>query len=384
MTVPRMKSALCGLCGVAALALTALPSTAKAARPAASGTIKIGVYAPESGTNAAAGIDIINAAKLAVANANKAGGVLGQQLQVDAQDSPCSAQVAVQAAQKLVSDGVAAVVGPYCSSDAIPASTIYHRAGIAMVTSAATNPKLTEQGFNDIFRTIGRDDQQGVFVANIIANKLHAKSVALIHDNSTYAKGLAQQTQIALGKYPAAKVVLFDAITTGSRDFSSILTRLRTLKPDVTYFTGYYADGGLLLKQFVQLGVSGQFMAGDSNNDPTFIKLAGPAAEKAIIDTAPIPQLIPSAAAFVKQFTATYHVGPGAYSGYTYDATNVVIDAIKRAKSASPAAIVQALAKTKDFPGITGPITFNSKGDRVQIQYITVVVRNGKFVAKKL
>jgi len=384
MASPWIKGTLYGLCGAVALALPALPSVANAARPAAGGTIKIGVFAPESGTNAAAGIDIINAVKLAVANVNKAGGVLGQQLEVDAQDSPCSAQVAVQAAQKLVSDGVAAVVGPYCSSDAIPASTIYHRAGLAMVTSAATNPKLTEQGFNDIFRTIGRDDQQGVFVANVIATKLHAKRVAIIHDNSTYAKGLAQQTQIALGKYPGAKIVFFDALTSGGLDFSSLLTRVRALKPDVTYFTGYYADGGLLVKQFVQLGVSGQFMAGDSNNDPTFIKLAGSAAEKAIIDTAPIPQLIPAAAGFVKQFTATYHVGPGAYSGYTYDATNVVIDAIKRAKSASPAAIVQALAKTKNFPGITGPITFNSKGDRTQIQYIIVVVRNGKFVAKNL
>lgn len=382
MTIPWVKRTLYGLCG-ATLALPLL-SPAATATHAAGGAIKIGVYAPESGASAAAGLDIINAARLAVANANKAGGVLGQQLQVDAQDSPCNAQVAVQAAQKLVSDGVAAVVGPYCSSDAIPASTIYHRAGLAMVTPASTNPKLTEQGFNDIFRTIGRDDQQGIFVAKVIATKLRARRVAIIHDNTTYAKGLAQQTQLALGKYPAAKVVFFDALTTGSRDFNSILTRVRALKPDVTYFTGYYADGGLLLKQFVQLGVGGQFMAGDSNNDPTFIKLAGPAAEKAIIDTAPIPQLIPSAAGFVKQFTATYHVGPGPYSGYTYDATNVVINAIKTAKSASPAAIVQALAKTKDFPGITGSITFNSKGDRVQIQYITVTVRNGKFVPKNL
>lgn len=387
MASPRMKRLLCGLIGVVAVAGVSLPTVAPTAH-AAGGTIKLGAFAPESGPDASAGIDIINAVKLAVANANKAGGVLGSQLQVDAQDSPCNPQVAAQAAQKLVSDNVAAVVGPYCTGDALPASAIYHRAGIAMVTPASTNPKITEQGFNDIFRTCGRDDQQGTFVANVMVNKLHAHRIALIHDNTAYAKGLATYTQQALAqpqyKSKGVKVVLFDAITSGSRDFSSILTRLRTLKPDATYFTGYYADGGLLLKQFEQLGVSGQFMAGDSNNDPTFIKLAGSYASKALISTLPIPQLIPGAAAFVKQFTATYHVAPGPYSGYAYDATNVIIRAMKTAKSSSPAAIVQALAKTTDYPGITGSITFTKLGDRAKVQYIMLTVRNGKFVPAKL
>src|SRR5207302_810307 len=138
-------------------------------------SIKIGAFAPESGQYASAGIDIIRAVKLAVANANKHGGVMGDTITLDAQDSPCNPQVAVQAAQKLVTDGVVGVVGPYCSGDAIPASTIYHRANLAMITPASTNPKLTEQGFNDIFRTVGRDDEQGLFAARVIAKTLHAK-----------------------------------------------------------------------------------------------------------------------------------------------------------------------------------------------------------------
>ncbi|HKC76134.1 MAG TPA: ABC transporter substrate-binding protein, partial [Chloroflexota bacterium] len=134
------------------------------------------------------------------------------------------------------------------------------------------------------------------------------------------------------------------------------------------------------LKQFEQLGVPGQFMAGDSNNDPTFIELAGAYAERALITGAPIPQLVPSAAGFVTQYTATYHRGPGAYSAYTYDATNVVLHAITVAKSVAPAAIVHALHMTKGYPGVTGPITFNRVGDRVQIQYILITVRAGQFV----
>jgi ABC-type branched-subunit amino acid transport system substrate-binding protein len=327
---------------------------------------------------------MLNAAKLAVAHANKAGGVLGKQIQIDAQDDACTAQVGVQAAQKLVTDGVVGAVGGYCSGATIPASTVYHRTGIPMITSAATNPKLTAQGFSDIFRTIGRDDEQGLFVAGMI-NRLHAKTVALIHDNTVYGKGLATQTQLSLQqKYPNIKVVFFDAIVSGSKDFTSILTKIRGLKPSLTYFTGYYPDGGLLLKQFEQLGVPGQFMAGDANNDPTFIKLAGKYAEKALISTAPIPQLVPSATPFVKEYTATYHAGPGAYSAYTYDAAAVLIAAIKKAGTTSPAALVKAVAATKSFPGVTGPITFSSSGDRVQIQYILVTVRNGQFVAAKL
>src|ERR687885_2103612 len=383
MNIVRVKSTLGALFSVVVLILSSLSASVAApamATVSSQARIKLGFYAPLSGPNAAAGIDMLNAAKLAIANANTAGGVLGRRITLDAQDSPCNPQVAVQTAQKLVTDGVVAVVGPYCSGDAIPASTIYHRAGIAMVTSAATNPKLTEQGFDNIFRTIGRDDEQGVFAAGVIVRKLHGTRVAIIHDNTVYAKGLAEQTRLALRKYPGAKVVFFDAIVSGSHDFSSILTRLRSMRPQVTYFTGYYADGGLLLKQFEQLGVPGKFMAGDSNNDPTFIKLAGAYAEKALVTGAPIPQLVPSAAGFVKQYTATYHRGPGAYSAYTYDATNVVVHAITVARSAAPAAIVRALHMTKDYRGVTGPITFNRVGDRVQIQYILITVSDGQFV----
>ncbi len=382
MKIPASKRMLIGIASLLAMALAGVPGAG--ARQARAGTITLGFYAPRSGPYAAAGQDMLNAMKLAVAAANKSGGVLGEKIAIDAQDSPCNPQVAVQAAQKLVSDGVVAVIGPYCSGDALPASIIFHRAGLPMITPAATNPKLTEQGFNDMFRTIGRDDEQGLFAAGVM-NKLHAKTVALIHDNTVYAKGVATQTELALkAHYPGIKVVYFDAITPGSHDFTSILTNIRGLKPSVTYFTGYYSDGGLLLKQFEQLGVPGQFMAADANNDPTFIKLAGKYAEKALIPTAPIPQLVAAAAGFVKQYTAAYHQGPGAYSAYTYDATLIALHAITVAKSTSPAALNKVLLQTKNFKGITGPITFNSKGDRVQLQYIVVTVRNGQFVAAKI
>jgi len=327
---------------------------------------------------------MVRAMKLAVATWNKTGGVMGKRITLDAQDSPCNPQVAVTAAQKLITDGVVGVDGPYCSGDAIPTSVLFYRAHIPLVDPAATNPKLTEQGFNNIFRTIGRDDEQGGFAAGIIASKLHAKKVAIIHDNTVYAKGLADQTRLALGKYAGVNVVFFDAITPGSKDFSSFLTQLRTKSPDVTYFTGYYADGGLLLKQFIQLGVSGRFMAGDANNDVGFIKLAGSDAQKALITGAPTPSLLPNAKGFVRQYQAAYHTAPGAYSTYSYDAMNILLRGIQKAHSTSGPAIIRALHTVKNYHGITGLITFNAKGDRTQIQYIVETVRNGQFVRANL
>jgi ABC-type branched-subunit amino acid transport system substrate-binding protein len=354
------------------------------AAPSAAGTIKIGAYAPLSGPYASAGIDMVRAVKLAAANMNKQGGLLGKKLTVDAQDSPCNPQVAVQAAQKLVTDGVVGVVGPYCSSDALPTSTIFHRAGIPMMDPAATNPQITNQGFNNIFRTIGRDDQQGAFAAKVMVKKLHATRVAIIHDNTVYAKGLATYTKQALAKYPGVKVVYFDAIVPNSKDFSATLTQIKGLNPSVTYFTGYYSDGGLMIKQFYQLGVPGRFMAGDSNNDPTFIKLAGADASKVLVTTAPTPDLIPQAKSFVRQYKATYHTQPGAYSTYSYDGAGALLWAIKTTKSTSSSALISALHKLKNYPGITGPLTFTARGDRAQLSYVVVTVRNGTFVRAKL
>lgn len=365
---------------IAALTMASAPFAAHASAPRA-GTIKIGFFGPLTGSIAVAGIDMLNAMKLAVADWNAKGGVLGQQITVDPQDSPCNPQVAVQAAQKIISDGDIAVVGPYCSSDAIPASVIYHRANIPFMVPASTNPRLTAQGFHNIFRTIGRDDEQGFFAATTMA-KWHAMRIAIVHDNSTYGKGVAVLTRAALARLnPKAQIVYFDAITVGAHDFSPTLTKIRGLKPDVTYFTGYYPEGGLFCKQFISLGVPGKFMADDANNDPTFIKLAGAAAQKAYITGAPVPQMVPSAAAFVKRYMAAYHVGPGAYSAYTYDATNILLGAIKKAGTTDGTTLIHLLSMTKDYRGITGPVSFSSTGDRVQIQYVLATVRNGQFVA---
>ena len=343
-------------------------------------TIKIGVPVPLSGGNAKMGDDIAKAATLAVEEWNAKGGVLGRKLEIVSFDDACDAQASVTAAHKLVDGGVVAVAGGYCSSAAIPASAVYHDAGVAFVADASSNPKLTDQGFENVFRVIGRDDQQGPYAAGFMMGTLKAKKIAIIHDNTLYAKGLADATKAALDGKPGVQVVFFDAVTPGEKDFSAVLTKVKSLSPDVTYYTGYYPEGGLIAKQFKDLGVPGKFMAGDANNDPTFISEAGPASEGVFVTSTPLPQDQSSAKSFIDRYKKRWNQDPGPYSALEYDAVNVVINAIKQSGSTDRAAIIKAITGTKNYQGATGAINFDKKGDRTSVLYITYIIKGGKFV----
>jgi len=360
--------------------LTLFVSLAALGAGAQGAAIKIGVPVPLSGGNAKMGNDISQAATLAVEEWNAKGGVLGRKIEIMAFDDACDAQQSVTAAHKLVDGGVVAVAGGYCSSAAIPASAVYHDAGVAFVADASSNPKLTDQGFENVFRVIGRDDQQGPYAAGFMINALKAKKIAIIHDNTLYAKGLADATKAALEGKPGVQVVFFDAVTPGEKDFSAVLTKVKSLSPDVTYYTGYYPEGGLIAKQFKDLGVSGKFMAGDANNDPTFISEAGPASEGVFVTSTPLPQDQSSAKSFIDRYKKRWNQDPGPYSALEYDAVNVVINAIKQSGSTDRAAIIKAITGTKNYQGATGAINFDKKGDRTSVLYITYIIKGGKFV----
>ena len=360
--------------------LTLFVSLAALGAGAQGAAIKIGVPVPLSGGNAKMGNDISQAATLAVEEWNAKGGVLGRKLEIVAFDDACDAQQSVTAAHKLVDGGVVAVAGGYCSSAAIPASAVYHDAGVAFVADASSNPKLTDQGFENVFRVIGRDDQQGPYAAGFMMNTLKAKKIAIIHDNTLYAKGLADATKAALEGKPGVQVVFFDAVTPGEKDFSAVLTKVKSLSPDVTYYTGYYPEGGLIAKQFKDLGVPGKFMAGDANNDPTFISEAGPASEGVFVTSTPLPQDQSTAKSFIDRYKKRWNQDPGPYSALEYDAVNVVINAIKQSGSTDRAAIIKAITGTKNYQGATGAINFDKKGDRTSVLYITYIIKGGKFV----
>ena len=366
---------------LACLAMLALLVPAAALGVGAQGApIKIGVPVPLSGGNAKMGDDIAKAATLAAEEWNAKGGVLGRKIEIVSFDDACDAQQSVTAAHKLLDAGVAAVAGGYCSSAAIPASAVYHDAGVAFVADASSNPKLTDQGFENVFRVIGRDDQQGPYAAGFMIKTLKGKKIAIIHDNTAYAKGLADATKAAIEGQSGVQVVFFDAVTPGEKDFSAILTKVKSLAPAVTYYTGYYPEGGLIAKQFKELGVPGKFMAGDANNDPTFISEAGNASEGVFVTSTPLPQDQSTAKSFIDRYKKRWNQDPGPYSALEYDAVSVVLDAIKRTGSADRGKIVKAIAATKAYMGATGTINFDMKGDRKSVLYITYIIKGGKFV----
>ena len=366
---------------LACLAMLALLVPAAALGVGAQGApIKIGVPVPLSGGNAKMGDDIAKAATLAAEEWTARGGVLGRKIEIVSFDDACDAQQSVTAAHKLLDSGVAAVAGGYCSSAAIPASAVYHDAGVAFVADASSNPKLTDQGFENVFRVIGRDDQQGPYAAGFMMKTLKAKKIAIIHDNTAYAKGLADATKAAIEGQSGVQVVFFDAVTPGEKDFSAILTKVKSLAPAVTYYTGYYPEGGLIAKQFKELGVPGKFMAGDANNDPTFISEAGNASEGVFVTSTPLPQDQSTAKSFIDRYKKRWNQDPGPYSALEYDAVSVVLDAIKRTGSADRGKIVKAIAATKAYMGATGTINFDMKGDRKSVLYITYIIKGGKFV----
>jgi branched-chain amino acid transport system substrate-binding protein len=377
-----LRAAAPAILAAVALTATACSSASSSSSSSASaGPIIIGVPVPLSGEYASAGVDILHGAQLAASNINAAGGVLGRKIEVVGQDDACLASTGSQAAQKLISQGIVAAAGGYCSTAAFPELEAFHRAGIPYVMDASTNPELTEQGFVQAFRTIGRDDEQGPIAASYITGYLHATRVAVGNDNSTYAKGLADATVTALQK-DGATVVFNNALTPGQSDYTSFLTKIAQSKPQVFYYTGYYPEFGLLLKQAKQLGLKFTMMGGDANNDPTLLKTAGTAANGAMMTTAPLAQFLSSATAYVSAYTAKYGTGPGPYSSYEYDAVGVVVQAIKDAGSTTPSKITAAL-KTISYTGITGDFHFDSVGDRQPVNYIVIIVQNDQFAAFK-
>lgn len=378
--------------GWASLAITGLLATGCASSAAGagkdtgatgSGSIPIGVLVPLSGSSSSAGTDMLNAARLAADSVNDAGGVLGRKVRIVPGDDACDPQTGSAAAQKMVVSHVVGVAGGYCSSAAIPETAVLDRKGIPFISAAATHPDLTERGFRTVFRTIGRDDQQGPFAIRFLTGPVGARRIAIVHDNTTYARGLAEQAREANGHLgTGAEIVFFDAITPGESDYTSTLTKVKAAGADAVYFTGYFAEGGLLVRQARALGLTATLVGGDGNSDPTLVKTAGAAADGFIVTTAPLPGFLPGAAGFVERYTKRFGTAPGPYSVYEHDAVTALVEGISRARSTNPADVSAALRQVR-VTGLTGEISFDPKGDRAKTAYVTAVVRNGAFVPYK-
>src|SRR5437016_11991858 len=347
--------------------------------PAASGAeVKIGHVGPLTGGIAHLGKDNENGARLAVEEANAAGiKIDGKEVKFTfvAEDDQADPKVGTTVAQKLVDAKVAGVVGHLNSGTSIPASPIYNQAGIPVISGSATNPKLTEQGFKNQFRVVGRDDQQGPAIASYLASAKKPKLVAVIDDATAYGEGIANEVEKTL-KAASIKVLPREKGTDKTTDWKAVLTKLRGRRPDAVFYGGMDATGGPLLKQGRELGIKAVFSFGDGACTDEMTKLAGDAAEGLLCSQAGIP---PQAAdkRFLEAYKKRFNVDPILYAPFTYDAANLLIAAMQKANSADPRRYLTELRRI-DFTGATGKIAFDEKGDRKDAEMTIFTMKGGK------
>jgi branched-chain amino acid transport system substrate-binding protein len=350
------------------------------APPPPSIEIKIGHVGPLTGQIAHLGKDNENGAQLAIDEANDA------KIKIDGKDAKfvlvreddqADPKVGTTVAQKLVDAKVNGVVGHLNSGTSIPASPIYSGAGIPVISGSATNPKLTEQGFKTQFRVVARDDQQGPAVASYLAANKKPKLVAVIDDATAYGEGLANEVEKSL-KAASIKVLPREKGTDKTTDWKAVLTKIKGKNADAVFYGGMDATGGPLLKQARELGVKAVFSFGDGACTDEMPKLAGAAADGLLCSQAGLP---PQAAdkKFLDAYKKKFNVDPIIYAPFTYDAANLLIEAMKKANSADPAKYLPELAKI-DYKGATGQIAFDDKGDRKGAEITIFTMKDGKLV----
>ena len=352
----------------AVLALTACSkqgAETAANSTATSLTVKIGHVAPITGDQGHLGKDNENGAQLAVDDLNVQGITIGgkkitfELMKEDDQHDPKQAPIV---AQRFVDAQVVGVIGHLNSGTTIPASAIYHAAGIPQISPSATNPVFTQQGFNTAFRVIANDVAQGAALAKFVAETMKAKKVAIVDDQSAYGKGLADEFEKA-AKLNGVEIIAREAGDDKTTDFTAILTKIKSKKPDVVFFGGMDAQAGPLAQQMKKLGLTAKVIGGDGFQTPEFIKLAGDNAEGQYASQPGTPKdKMPGYAEFDKKYRARFNLEIQNYAAFTYDAVRVMVAAMQKADSTEPAKYLPMLANT-DYNGVTGNIKFDAKGD---------------------
>lgn len=350
-------------------------------------TLRIAVALPLTGDIAAMGQGIKRACQLAVEEAQQRNRFPGQRLEIVAFDDRSDPKEAVGVANRIVSDpSVVAVIGHFNSGCSIPAAQVYARAGLPMISPAASNPKLTLQqwepswpGPRNVFRVNTTDDVQGAYGAEFTIKRLKVRRVSILHDKTAYGQGIAEEFRKRLESL-GGTVLSFDGITVADKDFSAVLTRIGALKPEAIYFGGDYSGGGLLVRQARERGIQVVFVMSEANRDIEFLRVAGASAEGCYITfLGSPPELLPSAQNFIKAYQARYpHDSVRPYDHYGYEATQILLSALETA-GPDRARLVDALRTTR-YQGVLGETRFDEKGDTLNHTITLFQVTNGQFV----
>lgn len=354
---------------LAGAALLAVNSTANA-------QIRIATAGPMTGQYASFGEQMRRGAEMAIKDINAAGGVLGKKLILEIGDDACDPKQAVAVANSFAAKGVVFVAGHFCSGSSIPASDVYAEEGVLQISPASTNPKLTERNLPSVFRVCGRDDQQGLVAGTFLKKKFGGKNIAIIHDKTSYGKGLADETRKTLNAMGKTEK-LYEAFTAGEKDYSALVSKLKQNAVDVLYVGGYHTEAGLIVRQMRQQGMKTVLVSGDALVTDEFWSITGPAGEGTLMTFSPDPAKNPGNAKLVAAFKATGY-NPEGYTLYTYGAIQAWVQAVTAAGSTEMPKVVKSLRATQ-FETVLGTIRFDKKGDVSAPGYVFYEWHNGKY-----
>ena len=351
---------------------------------AAGDTIKIGFLGALTGDVAMFGKPTLEGMKMAAEDLNAAGGVLGKKIEIVEADNRGDKQEGASVTQKLISrDNVIAIVGDPTTGITKVAAPIAQKAQVLLISAGATGPGVVENG-DFIFRNTLLDSVAIPACIDYFANDLKYKKVAIItSDNNDYSVGFSQTFRDA-AKGKGIEIVADEKVKDGDKDFSGQVTNIKAKKPDVIFFSGYYTEGALIMKEARKQGVKANMFGGDGLFSPEFIKLGGTAAEGSMSALGFAPeQASPETAKFIESFKKKFNGAlPGLFDAQGYDGVMMIADAIKRANSADPKVFKTAMASTKNFQGVSGTITIRANREPIKTPLCLLAVKDGKFVLK--
>lgn len=332
--------------------------------------LTIGILVPTTGSEATYGQDMANAVGLAIDEINAAGGVLGKQLASTIGDDACDAQQAVNAASKLASSGVVGIVGGYCSGATIPTLQIFGDAKLPMIIPAANSTQLIPANPGNVFMINSTGNDQVAKAIEYFTSK-EVKSIAIVNQGDAYSQDLADLTR---KNWEAAgnTVTAYEVTNKGEQDYSAVVTNIRSGNPDAVFWTAYYADGALLIRQLREGGYQGLIAVGDGSNSPELFKIAGQAAEGVIAFSNPTAEFLPDAKAFADSYQAKYGAAPGPYSTLSYDAMKLLAWAMNTAGSTEYDAVVATLQAANFTDTVSGPISFTPEKTLARSNFVVL------------
>jgi branched-chain amino acid transport system substrate-binding protein len=334
----------------------------------ASAQVMFGIEGPITGPNAVFGAQLKNGAGQAVTDINAKGGILGKKITLDFGDDVSDPKQGVSVANRFVGDGVAFVVGAFNSGVTMPSSDVYHENGILEITPASTNPQVTERGLWNIFRTCGRDDQQGAVAGAYILKHFNGKRIAVVDDKTTYGKGLADETVKAMAKGGMIPV-LRESVNTGEKDYSALVSKIKESRADLVYWGGLQTEGGLIVRQMRDQGITAPLMGGDGIATEEFASIGGPGTVGTYMTYGPDPRNRPEAKAAVAEFRAK-GFEPEAYTLYSYAAVQIIQQAAGAVKSLDPKKVAATMHSGMNFHTVIGTLSYDKKGDVTRLDYV--------------